>query len=131
MKSPVALGSFSRIFNETSVVIPFSPLLHEENYHSNNKLEYGHGTCGSDYFEKRQMFLRSYHFTLKPTLSEKLRTPLRKLKGAVWTIIACKFYSRPSNQRRFKCMGNRYRVSNNYGLWPRLHLPQCLRVPLD
>jgi hypothetical protein len=59
------------------------------------------GQSGFDYakerLEKRQMFLRSYHFTTKAeassnsssTLSQKGRACLFRVRTALWTVIAC------------------------------------------
>ncbi|CAN8255836.1 unnamed protein product [Cochlearia groenlandica] len=66
----------------------------------NETLVFGSGSSGSDwqgnlhghvtttygeYVVKRQMFLRSYQFSRKQSLSEKLNGSVRRLKRFVWT----------------------------------------------
>eukprot|EP01018_Ginkgo_biloba_P041269 Gb_00080 [translate_table: standard] len=52
--------------------------------------DFGFGNCSTaDRWQKRQMFLRSYNFTTKQTLPQKLKSSLQKLKAAVWTSTVC------------------------------------------
>lgn len=44
-----------------------------------------HGNLNGKYLEKRQMFLRSYHFSRKQSLSEKVTASVRRVKRVVWT----------------------------------------------
>ncbi|KAL1212734.1 hypothetical protein V5N11_021288 [Cardamine amara subsp. amara] len=43
---------------------------------------YSHGPCG-EYWEKRQLFLRSYQFSRKQSFSEKVKRSVKRVKRVV------------------------------------------------
>jgi hypothetical protein len=89
-----------RYVRRLSKRLSFGSRLYADECESNHIL--GEGQFGFDYakerLKKRQMFLRSYHFTTdaeeassisSDTVSEKVEGFLFKIRAALWTVMAC------------------------------------------
>ncbi|EXB57574.1 hypothetical protein L484_022681 [Morus notabilis] len=97
-------------------------------YNYNNYFEYGYNNNNYMMMEKRQLFLRSYQFCRKQTLSERIKRSLVRVKRVIWLRlksarrfrklacfrVRCGFSYR---RRRFiRLLNNKY-YSNNNCFW--------------
>ncbi|GLJ19109.1 hypothetical protein SUGI_0343120 [Cryptomeria japonica] len=81
--------AFSRLLSENPVRIPFSPLIKANDKKSSGDAEsYGlKKQRGVNFSRRRQIFVRSYHFTRNRTIAEKFRVSIRRAKVIVWRIV--------------------------------------------
>ncbi|KAL1211786.1 hypothetical protein V5N11_023776 [Cardamine amara subsp. amara] len=92
---------------------------------SNGYYGYGYGG-GGGYVEKRQLFLKSYQFSRKQSLTEKIKRSMRrvvkkvvwmrlksarKLKRVVWSRLKTAFFYR---RRRFFRLVHPYKSESSY-----------------
>ncbi|CAA7015913.1 unnamed protein product [Microthlaspi erraticum] len=95
-------------------------------WQSNNGY-YGYGYGGGGYVEKRQLFLKSYQFSRKQSLTEKIKRSVRRvvkkvvwmrlksarrLKRVVWSRVKTAFFNR--RRRFFRLLHPNKKTSSSY-----------------
>lgn len=85
------------------IEIPFSPFQNE--FGDDDDDEFDNPAARRSYngnYGSRQEYLRSYTFSRKQTMQERVKSRLGRLKAAAWAVVACNCNLIPRRIRRMK-----------------------------